>query len=126
MNTFWQRWRYLAFVIGVITGIFVFASIADIVIAALNGRFYSNAVFITLFGVAGVFASFLSYTSGIDYAPVKNAFAKWSIIIIQISIGLLIFFLLSELEGGEYRVPFKAFGVTLFICSIFFIKDKFE
>ncbi len=124
MKSFWQRWKYMGYVIVVIFAIFVAVSIFDIVLAVLNGRFYSNAAFYTLFGVAGVFASFISYTSGIDYAPAKTEGARWSIIITQLSIGLLFFFLLSAIEGGEYRIPFKAFGATLALCSFFFMRGK--
>jgi hypothetical protein len=122
----WIRWRYLFACIGIILLALVAISIFDVVIAVLNARFYGNAVFIVTFGVGGVFATVLGYTIAIEAAPVKNELTRWSLLTLIIICGLLFFFLFSELEGGEYRAPFKAFGVTLALTTPLFMKGKIE
>jgi hypothetical protein len=120
----WIRWRYLFACMSIILLAFIAISLFDVVIAVFNPRFYSNAAFIVTFGVGGIFAGFLAYTISTEAAPVKNEFTRWSLIILMIVGGLLFFFLFSELEGGEYRMPFKAFGVTLALTTPFFMKGK--
>jgi hypothetical protein len=122
----WIRWKYLFSCIGIILLAFVAVSVFDIVIAVLYTRFYSNGAFIISFGVGGVFAAFLGYMLSIQAVPVKNEFARWSLIAVMIIIGLLLFFILSEIEGGDYKMPFKAFGTTLALSSMFFMKGKVE
>lgn len=126
MNQLWIRWKYLASCIGIIVATFVGFSILDVFIAVTKMRFYSNAAFITVFGVGGIFAGMLSYINSIGMAPEKNKFARWSLIATIIGMGALFFFLLSEIEGGEYRVPFKAFGITMAACTLLFMKGKVE
>lgn len=122
----WLRWKYLLACAGMILATFVAFSILDVIVAVRGMRFYSNAAFITVFGVGGIFAGMLSYINCIDMAPQKNEFARWSLIATIIGMGALFFFLLSELEGGEYRVPFKAFGVTTAACTLLFMKGKID
>lgn len=62
----------------VIPGVLVIASLFDIVVAALNPRFYSNAAFIVIFGVAGIFAGVISYMQDIEKANPKNETARWT------------------------------------------------
>lgn len=126
MNQLWIRWKYLASCIGIIVATFVGFSILDVIVAVKGMRFYSNAAFITVFGVGGIFAGMLSYINSIGMAPEKNEFARWSLIATIIGMGALFFFLLSEIEGGEYRVPFKAFGVTTAACTLLFMKGKID
>jgi len=101
-------------------------SLFDIVLAVFSSRFYSNAAFITVFGVAGVFAACISYINCIAMAPKKNEFARWSLISTLIACGLLIFFFVARIEGGEYEIAFKAFGVTLALASLLFAKGKVD
>ena len=55
-----------------------------------------------------------------------NEIARWVLIALQIFSGLLFFFLLSKIEGGEYEPAFRAFGATLAFGSLLFIKGKTE
>jgi hypothetical protein len=121
-----NRWKYLLVAVVVIVVLFVAVSLLDIVIMILNFRFYSNGAFYVLFGVAGVFAAFMGYGYAIQLATRKNEFSRWSIIAVLITAGLLFFFFLSELEGGEYEIPFKVYGATIAISSLFFAKGKIE
>ena len=111
---------------GTVLSVFVVVSLFDIVLAVMNARFYSNAAFVVTFGVGGVFAAVLGYMNGISYAPVKNETARWSLIILLVVSGLLFFFVLAKLEGGEYEAAFKGYGATLSIASLLFVKGKVE
>lgn len=104
--------------------VFVAASVFDVLLAVVSLRFYSRAAFIVVFGVAGVFAGTMSYTNGIGIVAKKNEYARWSLIIFIIIIGILFFFLFAKLEGGEYEVAFKAFGVTTALSSWLFARGK--
>lgn len=126
MITWWHRWKYLFSCIGIIVAIFIGISILDVLIAVMNLRFYSNAVFVTTFGVGGVFAGMIAYMQGISLAPAKNEMARWSTITLIIGCGVLFWFLLSEWEGGEYRLPFKAFGLMTALTTLLFMKGKIE
>ncbi|MBK7434593.1 MAG: hypothetical protein IPI66_12325 [Chitinophagaceae bacterium] len=123
---FIKKWIYLPLGLGIILLTFVIASLFDIVIAVMNPRFYSTAAFITVFGVAGIFAAVFCYVKAIERATVKNEFARWSIIILMVITGLLFFFPLAALEGGEYEAAFKSFGVTLALASFIFVKGKVD
>jgi hypothetical protein len=112
--------------LGIIILFFIAVSLLDILIAVIYPRFYSNAAFVVTFGVGGVFAAAFGYTASIPLAPVKNEFARWSLIILMIVTGLLFFFFLAKLEGGEYEAAFKAFGATLAPASLLFMKGKVE
>ena len=93
---------------------------------ATSGRSYSNALFIVTFGVAGVFVGCISYINCISMAPKKNEFARWSLIGLLIVIGLLFFFLIARIEGGEYETPFKAYGLMIALSSLLFAKGKVD
>jgi len=109
---------------GVILMTFVFTSIFDIAVAVMNQRFYSTAAFITVFGVGGIFAGVICYMQAIELAPEKNEFARRSIIGVMTGSGLLFFFPLAGIEGGEYEAAFQSFGVTLALSTLLFMKGK--
>lgn len=119
-----KRWIYLPVCIGIIILVFVLTSLLDIAISVLYIRFYTTAAFIVSFGVGGIFACFFSYFGAASYASYKNEFTRWSVIVLIWIIALLFIFLLSVLEGGEYKAAFISFGVTLALTTLLFIKDK--
>ena len=96
------------------------ASIFDVLVAGMLIRGYGNAVFITIFGVAGVFAGLLGYVVAMEKAPKDDRVVSIGVIVMQVIIGLLFFFPIATLEGGEYRVPFKAFGLMTALTSLVF------
>jgi hypothetical protein len=106
--------------------VFVAVSLLDIVISVLYLRFYSSAAFIVTFGVGGIFAAVLGYMYGIEQAGEKDEAIRRTIIIYIILLGLLFFFLLAKIEGGEYEPAFKAYGITMALGSLLFIKNKME
>ena len=110
----------------VIVVLFIIVSLFDIVLAVLYSRFYSTAAFIVTFGVGGVFASTMGYTYAIAQAPAKNEFARWSLILLLVITGLLFFFPLAKIEGGEYEAAFKAYGATMTLSSLLFVKGKVD
>ena len=112
--------------LGTIFLVLVATSLLDIVLVFTNPRFYSTALFITTFGVGGVFAGVIAYMRGIDLSVKKDEIARWSLICTCIILGCLFFFLLSRLEGGEYEAAFKAYGITLAASSLLFIKGKID
>lgn len=101
-------------------------SLFDIIILVLNSRFYSNVAFITIFGVGGVFASIFAYMYALNFSTIKNEWARWSLIITIIFSGLLFFFLISKIEGGEYEMALKAYGSTMALTSLIFVYGKVE
>lgn len=116
--------------LGIALGMFVIISFVDIVIAVMYARFYSNAAFIVTFGVGGILAAFFSFGHLIDKTPI-NEQDKWGgakpkdrlgIIMVLAVTGLLFFFPLARLEGGEYESAFKAYGATLFLSSLVLYK----
>jgi len=109
---------------GIIVVVFIAVSLFDVVLAVLNPRFYSVAAFIITFGVGGIFAGTIAYTNGISLVEVKSEKARWTLIGFIILAGMLFFFPLSALEGGEYGPAFKAFGITLAASSLLFAKGK--
>ena len=108
----------------VVVGLFVAASLLDIVLVFLQQRFYSQLLFITTFGVAGVFAAVMGYAVGMEQATDKNHFMRASLIGFLMACGLLFFFPLARLEGGEYESAFKAYGVTTGLTGLIFLKGK--
>lgn len=106
--------------------VFVAISIFDVVIAVLYARFYSSATFVVTFGVGGIFAAVFAYQYGIEMATAKDETDRWSLIILLIAAGLLFFLLLAKIEGGEYEAAFKAYGATLALGSLLFVKGKIE
>lgn len=105
---------------------FIAISIFDIIMAVLYARFYSTAAFITIFGVGGIFAGLMAYTYGIGAAKEKNETARWSIISLIILTGLLFFFFLARIEGGEYEAAFKSYGITSALSSLLMSKGKVD
>lgn len=106
--------------------VFVIASLFDIVLAVISLRFYSTAAFITVFGVAGIFAGILGYTYGIQQYEKKNETARWSLVLLLLISGLFFFFFLAKIEGGEYESAFKAYGVSVALTCLFFIKGNVQ
>jgi hypothetical protein len=106
--------------------LFIIVSLFEIVLAVLYSLFYSPSAFIVTFGVGGVFASTIGYTYAISLAPVKNEFARWSLFTLLKITGLLFFFPLAKIEGGEYEAAFKAYGATMAISSLPFAKRKID
>jgi len=104
--------------------VFVSTSLFDIVLVFFFPRFYSNAAFITTFGVGGIFAGVIGYMNGMERSVKKNETARWGFISLLIMTGLLFFFLLAKIEGGEYEPAFKAFGATMALSSLLFVKGK--
>jgi hypothetical protein len=104
--------------------VFVITSLSDVVLVFFFPRFYSTAVFITIFGVGGIFSGVLGYMVGMERSIQKNETARWGFISLLIITGLIFFFLLSKMEGGEYEPAFKAFGATMALSSLLFVKDK--
>ncbi len=123
---FIKRCLYLPVCLGIIILCFTVASLLDIVIAALAPRFYSSAAFIVSFGVGGIFASLFCYSAAVNMAVVKNEFARWSVIIFIWITALVFIFLLSALEAGEYESAFIAFGITLALTTLLFLKGKID
>jgi membrane-bound acyltransferase YfiQ involved in biofilm formation len=105
---------------------FVIVSILDIIIAVLNARFYSNAVFITIFGVGGVFATVFAYMMGIEKANHKSETARWALISVIILLGVLFFFPLAKIEGGEYKAAFKSYGLMIALTTFVFMRGKID
>jgi hypothetical protein len=62
---FIKQWMYLPAGLCITALPFVAASLFDIVLASIYFRFYSNVAFITVFGVAGIFAAVLCYGKSI-------------------------------------------------------------
>ncbi len=118
--------RSLLVTLVTIVVVFILASILDAVLSAFYSRFYTNIAFIVTFGVGGVFAAVYGYTYGMKFATVKNGSARWSLIITFILTGLLFFFFLAKFAGDEYEAAFKAFGVTLALGSLLFLKGKVD
>jgi hypothetical protein len=121
-----SRIKPLLFAVGVIIAVLVAVSLLDILLVFFNPRFYSNALFITTFGVGGVFATVLAYMMSVERSLIKDEFARWSLIILLIVAGAAFWFILSRLEGGEYEAAFKAFGLTMALSTILFMKGKVE
>jgi len=99
-------------------------SILDIIISTLYSRFYTSVTFIVTFGIGGIFAAVLGYMYARDQMQEKNEAVRWFIISWLLFAGILFFFLLSKLEGGDYASAFKAYGATLGLGSLLFINDK--
>ena len=104
--------------------VFVITSLLDVLLVFFFPRFYTQASFIVIFAVGGIFAGVMGYMNGMEGLIQKNETARWGFISLLISIGLLFFFLLAKMEGGEYEAAFKAFGATLALSSLLFVKDN--
>ena len=112
--------------LGIIILLFVVTSLFDILIAVFYSRFYTTAAFVVTFGVGGIFASVFSYSIAVGFAMVKNEITRWSVIILIWVTAALFIYPLSVLEGGEYKAAFIAYGVTLALTTLLFIKGKIE
>ncbi len=121
-----KRIKPLITAVSAIIIVFVAVSLFDILISVFYARFYSPAAFVVTFGVGGIFAAVLAYQYGINMAVQKDETARWSLIVLLIAAGLLFFFFLAKLEGGEYEAAFKAYGATLALGSLLFAKGKVD
>jgi len=119
-----KRWMYLPLCLLTILLTFVATSLLDVVLAVFYPRFYSSVLFVVSFGVGGVFAAVLGYDKAINASPLKNEMARWSTILSIWIMALLFIFLLSVLEGGEYKNAFIAFGITMALSTLLFVKGE--
>jgi hypothetical protein len=125
MRKFLPLWTALM-AIAIILLMFVIVSILDIILAVLNTRFYSTAAFVVIFGMGGVFACVFAYMKAIEMAKQKNELSRWCIISTIILTGILFFFLLAKIEGGEYKAAFKAYGLMVTLTTIIFMRGKID
>jgi len=121
---FLQLWKPVLVALILVSVVFVAAGILDIVLAVLQPRFYSNAAFCVIFGVAGIFASIMAYSSGKYFVTATDKFGRLVLIITIIVAGIIFFFLLASIENREYEWACRSFGITLVGATIFFIKAK--
>lgn len=112
--------------ISVIVLMLIVTSLFDILLVFFYSRFYSTTAFIVIFGVGGIFAGIFAYSYGMNSSKEKDEWIRWFLIASMVISGLLFFFLLSKLEGGEYEPAFKSFGITLTLTSFFFAKEKID
>jgi len=106
--------------------VFVAISLLDILISVVYARFYTSVAFIATFAVGGIFAAVLGYTYGIQQGTAKNETTHWTIIIFLVLCGLLFYFFLAKIEGGEYAPAFRAYGATLTLGSFLFVFNRIE
>jgi peptidoglycan/LPS O-acetylase OafA/YrhL len=106
--------------------VLVAVSLLDVLLVFIFPRFYSTALFITTFGVGGIFAGGMGFMAGTSSAVKKDEWTRWSLIILIAGIGLLFFLFLSNLEGGEYEPAFKAYGITMVMSMLLFVRGKVE
>ncbi len=121
-----KRWMYLPLCLLTILLTFMVTSLVDVVLAVFYPRFYSSVLFVVSFGVGGVFAAVLGYGKAINASPLKNEMTRWSTIVSIWITALLFIFLLSVLEGGEYKLAFISFGITMALSALLFVKGKVE
>jgi hypothetical protein len=121
-----RLWKSLLAATLVIGLIFLLISFMDVAIAFFYPRFSTPASFIVTFGVGGIFASVFGYFNGIQLAPEKNELARWVLVLGMLGLGLLFFFLLARIEGGEYEAAFKSFGATMGFGSLLFVSGKVQ
>ena len=99
------------------------ASIMDIILAGIGFFAYSNAAPVVVFGVAGVFAGLIGCMQVMDKTHKDERTTSLGIIAMHVIIGLLFLFPIATIEGGEYKLPFKAFGLMLTLSSLFFLRE---
>ncbi len=116
--------KALAVEIGTVLLILVLASIFDILCAVFYARFYTSFLFTVSFFVAGIFAAIFAYSWSIQVFEEQTENIRWVLIGLLMLLGLLFFFPIAALEGGEYASPFKGYGIGLALGSIIFIKGK--
>lgn len=109
-----------------IVGCFIAASLLDIVLAAIYPRFYSPALFIVTFGVAGIIAGASVWGYQLEHNEKGTPLPAWVPTVYMLLFALLFIFFLSPLEGGEYGPAFMSFGITLGLTGIFtwFVREK--
>lgn len=112
--------------LAVILAGFIAISIFDIIIAVIYSRFYTNAAFITIFGVGGIFAGMMSYSSGLEMSKDKNPASRIKVTGLIVVTGLIFYFFLARIEGGEYEAAFKSYGVTTALSSLFMARWKID
>ena len=122
----WKQLKPVLVCAGIILVMLLITSLFDILLVFFFPRFYSPAAFIVTFGVGGIFAAVFAYVYAIKLAPQKNERARWSLIITIVSTGLLFFFLVAKIEGGEYAPAFKSFGITATLSAFLFAKGKVD
>jgi hypothetical protein len=101
-------------------------SLLDILLVFFYARFYTSILFIVTFGVGGVFAGTMGYMYGMQSAMYKDELTRWMLIIFIILIGLLLFLVVVIFEGGEYEGAFRAYGITMALSTLLFIRGKAE
>lgn len=105
--------------------VFVGISLLDVFISVIYARFYTTAALVTTFGVGGIFAAVFGFQYGAEANTAKDEKTRWSLILFMLVAGLLFFFLLASMEGGEYEAAFKGFGITLSLGGFLFSRGKF-
>jgi len=123
--SFVKNFKAILSCLAIIFGFLIATSVVDIILVVIYPRFYSNALFIVLFSVGGIFAGLVGYMTGMDFVPVKNKTARLGMVSMIVIMGLLFFFLIARIEGGEYKVAFQAYGVTLILSALFAAREKF-
>ena len=118
--------KMIAICLVIVIIVFIVVSLLDILIAVFYSRFYTNVAFIISFGVGGIFGAVLAFFSAIPLASEKNEQYRWTLIITLMLTGCIFFLLLARLEEGEYEAAFKAYGATLALGSLLFVKGKID
>lgn len=119
-----QLWKPVLVALLTVSIIFVAAGIFDIILAVIHPRFYSNAAFCVVFGVAGIFASIFAYSYAKPFMAEGNKTARWTLPITIIIASLVFFFVLAPNKNAEYEWACKSFAITLATATLFFAKEK--
>lgn len=138
---FWAKknWAYLigmrgtalpkvtGMVLGILVAGFVAASLLDIFISVLKSRFYTEVAFVVTFVVVGIITASVAYINLSEIQAYKSAATHDTILATLIISGLVFFFPLAKIEGGEYEVAFKGYGAAIAATSFLFFRwDKTE
>jgi len=121
---FLQLWKPVLVALITVFIVFAAAGIFDIILAVLHPRFYSNAAFCVIFGVAGIFASIFAFSYGKAAATEQNKTTRWVLTVTIIIAALVFFFVLAPIENDEYEWACRSFAITLAAASLFFAKEK--
>ena len=105
--------------------IFFVAGIFDIILAVLHSRFYSNAAFCVIFGVAGIFAAIFAYSYRKAVVNKENKNPRRALAIANIIAGLIFFFVLASFENDEFEWACRSYAITLVAATLFFAREKF-
>lgn len=122
----WQRIRPVLTATGILFLGLLVTTLFDILLVFTQPRFYSNALFIVTFGVGGVFAAVFAYMKGIERSEQKDEMARWSLVGLLVIAGILLYFVIARLEGGEYAFPFRAYGISIALTSLIFVRGKVD